>query len=52
LFWKLGYLLSQLLEQEIHELTKQDILNLTIDSNSWIYQHCTLQINYTSYDLQ
>ncbi|KAF9643131.1 hypothetical protein BDM02DRAFT_3104838 [Thelephora ganbajun] len=28
------------------------MLNLTINGNNWIYRHRTLQVNYTSYDLQ
>jgi hypothetical protein len=30
----------------------QDMLDLAIDNNNQIFQHRTLRINYTSYDLQ
>ena len=32
--------------------TDRDMLDLTIDGNNRIYQHRTLRVNYTSYDLQ
>ena len=51
-FWKLKeHLLSRLFEQET-QLTDNDMLDLTIDNNNRIYQHRTMRVNYTSYDLQ
>ncbi|KAF9643367.1 hypothetical protein BDM02DRAFT_3191755 [Thelephora ganbajun] len=51
-FWRLKeHLLSQVLEQKAN-FTNQDMLDLTIDGNNRIYRHQTLQVNYTSYDLQ
>ena len=52
-FWRLKeHLLSRLFEQERSEFTNQDMLDLTIENNNRIYQHRTLRVNYTSYDLQ
>ena len=42
---------SRILKEKT-ELIDQDMLDLTIENNNRIYQHQTLRVNYTSYDLQ
>jgi len=50
-FWQLKRHLSRLLKQKT-EPTNQEMLDLAIEGNNQIYQHRTLRVNYTSYNLQ